>query len=411
MCKKILFSLAIVVTGFLHAQNVIIPDVNFKAYLLNDLSINTNRDSEISVSEAAGFTGIIACDYRSINNLTGIEAFVNLSQPYCDGNNLTTLDVSKNTALIVLDCSGNQLTSLDLSKNTALKLMDCSTNKITGINVSKNTQLKMLICYDNELPSVDVSKNTLLEHLDISFNQLAGIDVSKNTVLKVLQCSANLLTGLDASKNVNLETLDISQNAFAAVDVTKNTVLEVLNCRSNMIASINLSKNLNLKTLLCYENQIKHLDVSKNTILEFLDCSTNLLHSLNVKNGNNTNFSAFNTIENPQLACIQVDDAAYSTANWHNKDAVASYNTNCNYMSANETNKTKITFYPNPVKDILRFSEEVSDVKIRDISGKIVKQISNSSKNINLENLPKGIYIITTKTKTGKANFQKLIKE
>ena len=35
-------------------------------------------------------------------------------------NQLTTLDVSKNTALTDLDCDNNQLTTLDVSKNTAL---------------------------------------------------------------------------------------------------------------------------------------------------------------------------------------------------------------------------------------------------------------------------------------------------
>ena len=38
----------------------------------------------------------------------------------CSFNELISLDVSKNTALIVLDCSSNNLTSLDLSQNTAL---------------------------------------------------------------------------------------------------------------------------------------------------------------------------------------------------------------------------------------------------------------------------------------------------
>ena len=39
---------------------------------------------------------------------------------------LTSLDVSKNTALTYLDCSHNDLTSLDVSKNTALTYLDCT---------------------------------------------------------------------------------------------------------------------------------------------------------------------------------------------------------------------------------------------------------------------------------------------
>ena len=43
-------------------QNVNIPDANFKAYLVGNAAINTNGDTEIQVSEAAAFNGIIACN-------------------------------------------------------------------------------------------------------------------------------------------------------------------------------------------------------------------------------------------------------------------------------------------------------------------------------------------------------------
>ena len=40
-------------------------------------------------------------------------------------NQLTSLDVSNNTALTYLDCGNNQLTSLDVSNNTALEYLYC----------------------------------------------------------------------------------------------------------------------------------------------------------------------------------------------------------------------------------------------------------------------------------------------
>ena len=81
-------------------------------------------------------------------------------------------------------------------------------------------------------------------------------------------------------------------------------------------------------------------------------------------------------------------------------------------LATNEISKVKqITLYPNPVKDMLNFSEEVSDVKVADLSGKMVKQISAKGKTVDISTLPKGIYIISTTTKEGKANHQKIIKE
>jgi hypothetical protein len=42
--------------------------------------------------------------------------------------------------------------------------------------------------------------------------------------------------------------------------------------------------------------------------------------------------SDFIATNNPNLTCIQVDDAAYSTTNWTNIDAAASFSTDCGYI-------------------------------------------------------------------------------
>jgi len=66
-----------------------------------------------------------------------------------------------------------------------------------------------------------------------------------------------------------------------------------------------------------------------------LYCQNNQLSSLNLKNGNNTNmFDLFGVgldlTNNPDLLCIQVDDVAYSNANWSSKkDATACFSENC----------------------------------------------------------------------------------
>ena len=88
-----------------------IPDANFKAALLANGAINTNNDGEIQCSEAAAFGGTIWVANSRIADLTGIEAFVNITQLYCQGNQLTSLNVSSNTALTYLSCGANQFTS------------------------------------------------------------------------------------------------------------------------------------------------------------------------------------------------------------------------------------------------------------------------------------------------------------
>jgi len=58
------------------AQNVDIPDVNFKAVLVGNTIININNDGEIQMSEAAAFNGEIYAGNINISDMTGIESFV-----------------------------------------------------------------------------------------------------------------------------------------------------------------------------------------------------------------------------------------------------------------------------------------------------------------------------------------------
>ena len=68
----------------------------------------------------------------TLTSLQGIEYFESLTELYCLSNQLTSLDVSANTALMVLECDDNQLTSLDVSANTALTELYCENNPGDG---------------------------------------------------------------------------------------------------------------------------------------------------------------------------------------------------------------------------------------------------------------------------------------
>ena len=256
-----------------------IPDAVFKNDLLAVFDIN--RDGEISVVEAENITSI-NCREHSIQNLDGIEYFINLKQLFCSKNNLTTLDVSKNTNLIKLECNGNRLATLDLSKNTELKELDCHNNLLTKLDVSKNTELLYLYCDINQLTSLDVSKNTELKELECYKNLLTKLDVSKNTKLTRLVCFGNQITELDVSKNTELTRLTCSDNQIAELDVSKNTKLMGLFCEKNQLNTLDLSKNIELTELLCNNNQLASLYLSKSTELQRLHCQANQLTALDV---------------------------------------------------------------------------------------------------------------------------------
>ena len=80
-------------------------------------------------------------------------------------------------------------------------------------------------------------------------------------------------------------------------------------------------------------------------------------------------------------------------------------------LDVNDLLLNPIKVFPNPVKDILYFSKEVTNIRLTDISGKTVKEISASGKTVNVANLAKGVYIIAATTKSGETIKRKIIKE
>ena len=233
----------------------------------------------------------------TLTSLRGIEYFEALEELSCLYNQLTSLDLSRNTALTELRCDYNQLTSLDVSQNTALTNLGCSSNQLTTLDVSRNTKLIFLDCYSNELTTLDVSRNTALTDLRCNYNQLTALDVSRNTALTDLGCSSNQLTALDVSPHTELKYLSCSSNPLKTLDVSRNTKLIDLYCISNELTSLDVSQNTALTTLLCYGNQLTELDISRNTALTELWCYGNQLTELDISR--NTELTTLWCFNNP----------------------------------------------------------------------------------------------------------------
>ena len=233
------------------------PDANFRAVVS---AFDKNGDGQLDDAEIAA-VAVIECYEKNISNLNGIECFTALTYLDCNGNQLTTLDVSNNTSLTTLWCNGNQLTTLDVSNNAALSELYCYENQLTSLDVSNNAALTTLWCHENQLAALDISKNAALTGLRCEWNRIATLDVSRNTALVWLYCTANRLTTLDVSKNTALTELSCGGNQITVLDVSNNTKLEGLYCDLNQLTALNVSKNTTLKDLSCEKNSY---DISLN---------------------------------------------------------------------------------------------------------------------------------------------------
>jgi len=345
MKKLILSFLTLVaISAGVNAQNVTIPDANFKSYLVGNTAINTNGDTEIQVSEASAYSGAINCGSLSISDLTGIEAFTALTVLHCANNQLTSLDVSANAFLTTIICNSNQLISLNVangnnsnidnlsfqahfnpgltciqvddvtySTNTwtfasasfSLSCGPCTINipdanfkaylvGNTTINTNGDTEIQcseasaytgIMNCGSQSISDLTgIEAFTGLTKLLCYNNSLTSIDVSNNTSLTDIDCSNNTLTSLNISTNINLTKLICSNNSINNLDVSNNASLTQLWCDDNSITNLDISNNTSLTRLWCHNNSLSNLNVSSNINLSDIRCYNNSISSLNVSN-------------------------------------------------------------------------------------------------------------------------------
>ena len=139
-----------------------------------------------------------------------------------------------------------------------------------------------------------------------------------------------------------------NENVSDLTGIEDFTSLTYLQCTYLQLTSLDVSNNTALIYLHCFNNNLSSLDVSNNTDLIHLNCRNNDLTSLDIRNGNNTNFTNFYSMGNPDLTCIYVDDAAYSTTNWTSVDANSTFVNNESECSNLPTPTPTSTVEPTP---------------------------------------------------------------
>ena len=220
--KTLLLSIILLFTVEANAQIVNIPDANFKACLVARPEINTNFDTEIQVSEANAYAGEIHCFGANISSLVGIEEFPLISWLSCQNNNLTSLDVSSNTALIYLYCFNNNLTSLDLSNNMFLSMLDCSNNNLTCLNVKNGNNWDMNFRFE----TTNNPNLTCIEVDDVAWSNANWTDIDPQTSFSTSCNNACTSTiGIEELSNSPKQLLKIVDLMGRETPFKPNTVL------------------------------------------------------------------------------------------------------------------------------------------------------------------------------------------
>ena len=178
-----------------------------------------------------------------------------------------------------------------------------------------------------------ISGNGDLIELIVNSLNISVITFVNAESLSKLSCTDNQIKDLDLRNSGELTELYCHSNQLNELNITKNEKLSILACFSNQIKDLNLEQNVLLTSLSCSNNLLQNLNLTNNSSLSSLECRFNNLKSLNIDNGNNSIITKFDTTDNSDLFCIQVDDEEYSESNWKSIDSWTIFSEDCTFTN------------------------------------------------------------------------------
>lgn len=255
--------------------------------------------------------------------------------PLCENSNkvetlvLTITTTSKSNAWSPAKVvkSGDPLTWKANASGMTEQIIITNTQPIFDLSPPRNSPVTITaIATDGDQGFTELNINSL---------NITSLDISKALGLTSLSCTDNQITQLDAKNNSLLKNLFCHSNQLNSLDISQNEQLNIVACFYNNLTELDLTKNQQISLLSCSNNLLKNLDLSNNVLLTSLECNFNQLENLNIKNGANTNIQKFNSSNNSNLFCIQVDDVSYSETNWTDIDSWVSFNKDCTFTNEN----------------------------------------------------------------------------
>lgn len=390
-----------------------IPDANFKSTLLANTVINTNADNEIQVSEALKVTSLgisfaysvveMSDSYRCIKNIEGLQYFENLTE-------------LRAVASEMYPCSTS--TPVDLSGLKHLTYFECAEGGCGYVNLENNLSIKHV---DVQHASNSFKGCYNLETFRARFSNLE-LDFTNYTKLYSIYSEESLSSLIVKGCN-SLEMVELDGNfETLMLDFSDCTNLKTLILRDIKLTELNLTNVNKLEKLVVNASNLDNLDLSNMPNLKTAYIAFGI-NNLNIKNG--SLFTVEPNFENSykegldleyasDLKSICVDEGEYEFV----KSLLKKYGynpiitTDCNNLSVseNELNTLNTTFSPNPTQGKITFTERVDELKVFDLSGRLVKNIAVNTTEVDLSDLQNGVYMM--QVSQGQKTFNtKVVKE
>ncbi len=349
----------------------------------------TNWNTAASVSSWYGVT---------VSYVSGVAHVSKIDLHYNNLNGVIPIEIGNFSKLEILTLNGNNISGsipIEIGNLSELRELSLDNNNISGsipTEIGNLSQLYILSLYNNNLSGsipTEIGNCLNLELISIEHNQLTG----------------SIPTSF---ANLNLIFIFfISDNQLSG---------PIPNFFSNWTNLIYLSIG-DYDTIPPYNNFYGELDLSNSTSLLSCELRHTDISYLNLKNGNNIIVQTINFRDCPNLSCVIVDDATYSTANWLNVDSNTTFvesQEECEALSIDDLSlNADISIYPNPANAIINLkydsSVEIKKVTLMNSLGQVIKE-SASKNSIDISTLQNGIYLINIEDTSGNRSNHKIIK-
>ncbi|CAL2057062.1 M60 family peptidase N-terminal accessory domain-containing protein [Tenacibaculum sp. 190524A05c] len=390
-----------------YCKYTLIPDSNFEAELealgYDDISGDGQVPTElIEVVVNLDISG------KSISTISGIEDFQSLSILNVSNNTISSIDLSELQNLTAVNASSNSLTYFDIRN-------DFNTN-ITGFDLTNNSGLTCIFVDDpsyatSNWTQIDVTTSFVSNYLDCGYVEIPDVNFENELISQgydAVQDGLVLLSSVENITHLNINNKGISD----LTGIEHFAELVDLSCKDNNLTVLNLRYNTKLIALNCVRNDIVGLNLDYNINLSALNCAANDLRSLSLRNGVNSSHGQFNAINNDNLTCITVDDAAYSTANWNGIDDHAVFSeTNCGYTLIPDLNFEIALFHlglDDAAEDGKVPTDNINSLVSLDVSNRNISDLTGIADFIALQELNVSGNEITVLDLTSNTNITKL---
>ena len=416
---------------------------------LTHLDVFSNNLISLDVSQNT-LLQILQCESNQLTSLD-ITNNIELLDLQTQSNNLTNLDVSQNTKLTHLYCTNTNLSSLDVSQNTNLVTLWCDNNPLSCLNVKENQITELRAKSNPNLTCIevnDVAWSTSNWTTSTGGNGRGSIDAitsfssyCQNACSAPCSISANYTTTNNNNGNysfTNTSTGNFYNVHWAFGDGSTSTTISPNHAfNANGTYVVVLTINDSASGGICFDYIIDTIIVSSVPnptqcsagFVMYPDTSSGNITVVNSSTGSNLTYlwsfgdGNTSTLQSPThtyatsgpfYLCLTVDDG--SSCNDTYCDSIGSNGVvfkqagfTINVIPASsiitDINKknglnSEVEIYPNPTSNQLTIGTEqnINEIKIVDITGKIIMITKENTRTINVTNLSDGIYFIKLNT-------------